>query len=99
MLVDVSWQRILNSILPSRQRLDYIFALLISNSPYSLNHCFFFVFLFQEVFQDPNRDESFIVELLELKENVADAGSARWFLEDLAVEQASENSLVCLPLL
>lgn len=45
---------------------------------------------------DANRDESFIVELLELKENVTDAGSARWFLEDLTVEQASENSLVCL---
>lgn len=43
---------------------------------------------------DPNRDESFIIELLELKENVADAGSARWFLEDLAVEQAFENTLV-----
>lgn len=51
----------------------------------------------QEVFQDPARDESFIIELLELKENVTDVGSARWFLQDLAVEQASENSLVCLP--
>lgn len=49
----------------------------------------------QEVFQDPDRDESFIIELLELKENVTDVGSARWFLQDLAVEQASENSLVC----
>uniref|UniRef100_A0A7I4EHC2 Ran guanine nucleotide release factor n=1 Tax=Physcomitrium patens TaxID=3218 RepID=A0A7I4EHC2_PHYPA len=48
----------------------------------------------QEAFVDANRDESFIVELLELKENVTDAGSARWFLEDLTVEQASENSLV-----
>jgi len=48
----------------------------------------------QEVFQDPNRDESFIIELLELKDNVADAGSARWFLEDLAGEQAAENSPV-----
>jgi len=52
--------------------------------------------ILQEVFQDPNRDESFIIELLELKDNVADAGSARWFLQDLAVEQAAENSLVCL---
>lgn len=48
----------------------------------------------QEVFQDPARDESFIIELLELKENVTDVGSARWFLQDLAVEQASQNSLV-----
>ena len=45
---------------------------------------------------DANRDESFIIELLELKENVSDAGSARWFLEDLAMEQGSEKSLVCL---
>lgn len=45
---------------------------------------------------DPNRDESFIIELLELKENVADTGSACWFLEDLATEQGSEKSLVCL---
>ena len=45
---------------------------------------------------DANRDESFIIELLELKENVADAGSARWFLQDLATEQGSEKSLVCL---
>ncbi|KAG0567631.1 hypothetical protein M758_7G127200 [Ceratodon purpureus] len=48
----------------------------------------------QEAFVDPNRDESFIIELLELKESVADAGSARWFLEDLATEQGSEKSLV-----
>ncbi len=79
------------------------FGLYICTSNFKLTilseSLFFLVFLFQEVFQDPNRDESFIVELLELKENVADAGSARWFLEDLAVEQASENSLVCLPLL
>jgi len=50
--------------------------------------------IFQEVFQDPNRDEGFIIELLELKDNILDA---RWFLGDLAVEQASERSLVCLP--
>jgi hypothetical protein len=50
----------------------------------------------QEAFVDANRDESFIIELLELKENVADAGSARWFLQDLATEQGSEKSLVCL---
>jgi hypothetical protein len=53
--------------------------------------------MLQEAYVDPNRDESIIIELLELKDSVADAGSARWFLQDLAVEQASENSLVCLP--
>lgn len=45
---------------------------------------------------DADRDESIIVELLELKENVEDSGSARWFLQDLAMEQESEDSLVCL---
>lgn len=50
----------------------------------------------QEVFVDADRDESIIVELLELKENVEDSGSARWFLQDLAMEQESEDSLVCL---
>lgn len=48
----------------------------------------------QEVFVDADRDESIIVELLELKENVEDTGSARWFLQDLAMEQESEDSLV-----
>jgi hypothetical protein len=45
--------------------------------------------MLQEAYVDPNRDESIIIELLELKDSVADAGSARWFLQDLAVEQAS----------
>ncbi len=43
---------------------------------------------------DPNRDESIIVELLELKDTVVDEKSSRWFLQDLAIEQESEQSLV-----
>eukprot|EP00850_Spirogloea_muscicola_P016289 SM000131S26719 [mRNA] locus=s131:95162:100074:- [translate_table: standard] len=41
----------------------------------------------QEVFVDGARDESVIVELLELKRDVDDAAAAEWFLEDLATEQ------------
>lgn len=48
----------------------------------------------QEVFVDPNRDESIIVELLELKDDVNDQSSASWFLEDLASEQDAEEDLV-----
>ncbi|CAM6084986.1 unnamed protein product [Calypogeia fissa] len=48
----------------------------------------------QEVFVDPNRDESVIVELLELKEDVNDQSSASWFLEDLASEQDAKEDLV-----
>lgn len=48
----------------------------------------------QEVFADPNRDESLIIELLELKPDVADNGSAAWFLQDLASEQDAEGSVV-----
>ncbi|CAK9225859.1 unnamed protein product [Sphagnum troendelagicum] len=48
----------------------------------------------QEAFVDPNRDESIIVELLELKDTVVDERSSRWFLQDLAIEQDSEQSLV-----
>ncbi|KAH9562353.1 hypothetical protein CY35_05G067700 [Sphagnum magellanicum] len=47
----------------------------------------------QEAFVDPNRDESIIVELLELKDTVVDERSSRWFLQDLAIEQDSEQSL------
>jgi len=47
----------------------------------------------QEIFEDPNRDESFTIELLDLKEHVTNAGSARWFLQDLAAKQGTENSL------
>jgi len=49
--------------------------------------------IFEGVFQDPNRKESFTIKLLELKDNVADVGSVRKFLEDLAVEQAADNNL------
>ncbi|TKY69695.1 ran guanine nucleotide release factor [Spatholobus suberectus] len=48
----------------------------------------------QEVFADPSRDESLIFELLELKPDVADNGSATWFLQDLASEQDAEGSVV-----
>ncbi|PWA56597.1 mog1/PsbP/DUF1795-like photosystem II reaction center PsbP family protein [Artemisia annua] len=48
----------------------------------------------QEVFVDPARDESLIVEILELKDDVADNGSATWFLQDLAVEQSAEGTIV-----
>jgi hypothetical protein len=49
----------------------------------------------KEVFADPNRDESLIVELLDLKHDVADNQSASWFLQDLANEQDSAGDLVC----
>ncbi|XP_021746497.1 probable ran guanine nucleotide release factor [Chenopodium quinoa] len=48
----------------------------------------------QEAFADPNRDESLIVELLELKQEVADEGSAVWFLQDLAREQDAEGGMM-----
>ncbi|XP_019181703.1 PREDICTED: probable ran guanine nucleotide release factor [Ipomoea nil] len=48
----------------------------------------------QEVFVDPARDESLIFELLELKQDVADNGSATWFLQDLANEQDAEGTMV-----
>eukprot|EP00271_Cylindrocystis_brebissonii_P006187 TRINITY_DN1882_c0_g1_i2.p1 TRINITY_DN1882_c0_g1~~TRINITY_DN1882_c0_g1_i2.p1 ORF type:complete len:206 (-),score=31.82 TRINITY_DN1882_c0_g1_i2:460-1077(-) len=41
----------------------------------------------QEVFCDGERDQSFIFELLEMKTEVKDSESARWFFEDLAREQ------------
>ena len=43
---------------------------------------------------DPTRDESLIFELLEYKPDVADNGSAAWFLQDLASEQDAEGSVV-----
>ncbi|KAF4354247.1 hypothetical protein F8388_021724 [Cannabis sativa] len=49
---------------------------------------------FQEVFVDPSRDESLIFEILELKEEVGDDGSASWFLQDLASEQESEGCVI-----
>ncbi|OMO93159.1 Ran-interacting Mog1 protein [Corchorus capsularis] len=45
----------------------------------------------QEVFVDPTRDESLIIELLDYKHEVADNGSAVWFLQDLANEQDGEG--------
>ncbi|XP_051146262.1 uncharacterized protein LOC127261879 [Andrographis paniculata] len=48
----------------------------------------------QEVFVDPTRDESLIFELLELKTDVPDNGSATWFLQDLANEQDAEGTVV-----
>ncbi|KAL0364029.1 UNVERIFIED_CONTAM: Ran guanine nucleotide release factor [Sesamum angustifolium] len=47
----------------------------------------------QEVFVDPARDESLIFELLDLKTEVADQGSATWFLQDLANEQDAEGTM------
>ncbi|WOL01027.1 putative ran guanine nucleotide release factor [Canna indica] len=41
----------------------------------------------QEVFSDPQQDESLVFELLELKHDVEDSGSAVRFLRDLAGEQ------------
>ncbi|XP_047946205.1 ran guanine nucleotide release factor-like [Salvia hispanica] len=48
----------------------------------------------QEGFVDPSRDESLIFELLDLKTDVADHGSATWFLQDLANEQDAEGATV-----
>ncbi|XP_061991878.1 uncharacterized protein LOC133709935 isoform X1 [Rosa rugosa] len=48
----------------------------------------------QEAFVDPARDESLIIELLDLKPEVGDNGSAAWFLQDLATEQEAEGSVV-----
>lgn len=51
------------------------------------------------MFVDPARDESLIFELLDLKHDVGDVGSAAWFLEDLATEQDAEGCTVRLILL
>ena len=48
----------------------------------------------KEVFVDPARDESLIFELLDFKADVADNGSATWFLQDLAAEQNAEGATV-----
>ncbi|KAH9609526.1 hypothetical protein KSS87_023475 [Heliosperma pusillum] len=48
----------------------------------------------QEAFSDPDRDESIIVELLDLKHEVTDETSAVWFLQDLAREQDAEGGMV-----
>ncbi|GBG74247.1 hypothetical protein CBR_g17957 [Chara braunii] len=43
----------------------------------------------QEVYGDMNRDESIIVEILEMKSDVEDANAAAWFLDDLASVQCA----------
>ncbi|XP_014750990.1 ran guanine nucleotide release factor isoform X2 [Brachypodium distachyon] len=48
----------------------------------------------QEVFVDPARDESLIFELLDLKGEVEDGGSALWFLRDVANEQDAGDDMV-----
>jgi len=48
----------------------------------------------QEVLVDPARDESLIFELLDLKREVEDGGSALWFLRDVANEQDAGDNLV-----
>ncbi|KAI5084531.1 hypothetical protein GOP47_0000700 [Adiantum capillus-veneris] len=48
----------------------------------------------QEIYADPSRDESIIVEILEHEGSVADAQSAVWFLQDLSHEQDAGQSLV-----
>ncbi|XP_047317462.1 ran guanine nucleotide release factor [Impatiens glandulifera] len=48
----------------------------------------------QEVYADPDRDESLIIELLDFKHDVADNGSATWFLQDLSIEQDAEGTVV-----
>ncbi|EEC77400.1 hypothetical protein OsI_16161 [Oryza sativa Indica Group] len=48
----------------------------------------------QEVFVDPARDGSLIFELLDLKGEVEDGGSALWFLRDIANEQDAGDNLV-----
>ncbi|KAG6549776.1 hypothetical protein Mapa_008757 [Marchantia paleacea] len=45
----------------------------------------------QEVLCDYDREESIIIELLEFKSDVSDEDSARWFLQNVAEEQESEN--------
>ena len=53
----------------------------------------------KEVFADPSRDESLFFELLDLKHQVGDDGSASWFLQDLATEQDAEQCTVRHPIL
>lgn len=52
------------------------------------------LFVEKEAFVDPSRDESIVFELLDLKDEVGDEGSAGWFLRDLAAEQDAEGSMV-----
>lgn len=48
----------------------------------------------QEAFVDAGRDESLIFELLDMKHDVADNGSATWFFQDLASEQDADGTMV-----
>ncbi|GJY05638.1 ribonuclease H-like domain-containing protein [Tanacetum coccineum] len=48
----------------------------------------------QEVFVDSAHEKSLIVEILELKDLVADNGSATWFLQDLAIGQNAEGTII-----
>ncbi|MBN8157001.1 hypothetical protein J0J30_23680, partial [Vibrio vulnificus] len=48
----------------------------------------------KEAFVDPSRDESLIFELLDLKNEVDENGSAAWFLQDLANEQDAQQCTV-----
>lgn len=43
---------------------------------------------------DLARDESLIFELLELKHDIEDNGSATWFLQALAREQGAKGNIV-----
>nr|KAJ0192238.1 hypothetical protein LSAT_V11C800449840 [Lactuca sativa] len=45
-------------------------------------------------FLDFARDKSLIFELLELKHDIEDNGSATWFLQDLAREQGVEGNII-----
>lgn len=56
----------------------------------------FFFSPLQEAFADPARDESLIFELLELKHDVEDTGSAAHFFLDLATEQDAGGVVVIL---
>lgn len=48
----------------------------------------------QEVFADTSRDESILVELLELKADVEDSQAATWFFRDLCEEQDTSSQAV-----
>lgn len=63
---------------------------------YNVIECLNNLFLLQEAFADLARDESLIFELLELKHDVEDNGSAAHFFHDLATEQDAEGVVVIL---
>ncbi|GAB2215875.1 hypothetical protein Drorol1_Dr00023633, partial [Drosera rotundifolia] len=49
--------------------------------------------LMREAFADSTRTDSLIFELLDMKYDVTDEGSAVWFLQDLATEQDAEGGM------